>query len=283
MPQPLVDPSWLYSHLDDPDLRIVDTRWYLADPPAGRLEYVRDHIPGAVFLDIDSDLCGPDGPGRHPLPDWNVFSRRLGSIGIGNHHRVVVYDDSVGSVAARLWWMLRHLGHEAVSVLDGGYHAWATAGFPTTAEVPDWPSTGFVPEIRDGDLIDRDELRDRLGSVLVLDARSPERYQGAQDPVDPIAGHIPTAVSAPYAENTSVEGRFLSPTELAGRYRALGVHEDSTVVTYCGSGVTSCSNILAAVVAGLPEPLLYPGSWSDWCTAGMPVATGPEPGEAPNR
>ena len=284
MTNPLISIEELARQLTDDRMRIVDTRWYLADPVEGRAEYGRHHIPGAIFLDLESDLCAGEGSGRHPLPDVDTFSQRLGSVGIGNHHRVVVYDDSSGSVAARLWWMLRHLGHDQVQVLDGGYTAWWRAGLPTTAEIPAWPAEEFTPRERTDDMVGRQELAKRLGSVVLLDARAPERYAGHEDPVDPVAGHIPSAISAPYAENTAMDGRFRPPPELKAQLLALGVGGDRPVVTYCGSGVTACSTVLAAVVAGLPAPLLYPGSWSDWCTTpDLPVAVGPEPGEVPGR
>ncbi|MDH3398185.1 MAG: sulfurtransferase, partial [Acidimicrobiia bacterium] len=208
MPNPLISVEELSKQLADDDLRVVDTRWYLADPTEGRAEYGRHHIPGAIFLDLDGDLCAPEGPGRHPLPDSQDFTDLLGSLGIGHRHRVVVYDDSAGSVAARLWWMLRHLGHEHVQVLDGGYSAWWRAGLPTTALVPSWPTEAFEGQPRRDDMVTGQELAGLLGSVVLLDARAPERYAGHEDPVDPVAGHIPTAISAPYAENTSTDGRF---------------------------------------------------------------------------
>lgn len=280
MTNPLVGAAELAERLADDELRIVDTRWYLSDPAEGRAEYERHHLPGAIFLDLDDDLCGPDGPGRHPLPDPDDFSQLLGARGIGNRHRVVVYDDSAGAVAARLWWMLRHLGHDRAQVLDGGYSAWWRAGLPTTADVPSWAPETFVGTERRDDLMTGSELAARLGSVVLLDARASERFEGRADPIDPVAGHIPSAISVPYAENTAPDGRFMTPDELRSRFVALGVGGNQSVVTYCGSGVTACSNVLAAVVAGLPEPLLYPGSWSDWCTTpGLPIAVGPEPGE----
>ena len=282
MTHPLISVDDLAGQLTEDGLRIVDTRWYLADPTEGRAEYGRHHIPGAIFLDLDTDLCAPTGPGRHPLPDSDEFARLLGSVGIGTHHRVVIYDDSAGAVAARLWWMLRHLGHDRVQVLDGGYSAWWRAGQPTSTEVPAWPAVQFTPRERTDDMITGEQLARRLGSVALLDARAPERYAGHEDPIDPVAGHIPSAVSAPYAENTALDGRFRPPRELRAQLLSLGLGGERPVVTYCGSGVTSCSNILAAVVAGLPPPLLYPGSWSDWCTTpGRPIAVGPEPGEVP--
>lgn len=284
MPNPLITVEALSRILEEPDLRVVDTRWYLADPVEGQAEYGRHHIPGSIFLDLESQLSAAEGPGRHPLPDFSEFANFLGAIGIGNHHRVVVYDDSAGSVAARLWWMLRHLGHEAVQVLDGGYTAWWRAGLPTTNQTPNWPVTTFVAQERSDDMVTRQGLAERLGSITLLDARAPERYEGHEDPVDPVAGHIPSAISAPYAENTATDGRFLPARQLRKRFEGLGHRGWKPTVTYCGSGVTACSNVLAAEVAGLPTLLLYPGSWSDWCTTpGMPIATGPDPGEAPNR
>lgn len=275
MSNPLISVEELAQQLENDHLRVVDTRWYLADPTEGRAEYARHHIQRAIFLDLERDLCAPEGPGRHPLPDMEVFARKLGQVGIGNQHQVVVYDDSGGSVAARLWWLLRHLGHEQVQVLDGGYSAWWQADLGTTSEIPTWPTETFRWKERTDDVIGREELFDQLGSLVLLDARAPERYEGHNDPIDPVAGHIPSAISAPYAENTGMDGRFLPAPQLRKRFLGLGVGGDRPVVTYCGSGVTACSNVLAAVVAGLPAPLLYPGSWSDWCTSeGMPVERG---------
>lgn len=280
MLNPLIDVGHLAELLGNEDLRIVDTRWYLADPAEGAAEYVRHHIPGAIFLDLERDLGAPGGPGRHPLPDPTVFAETLGQAGISNQHRVVAYDDSGGSVAARLWWMLRHIGHQQVQVLDGGYSAWWNSGLPTTSEVPSWPVVSFTADVRTNDIITGEDLSNRLGDVVLLDARASERYAGHKDPIDPVAGHIPTAVSAPYAENTGLDGRFLPVEQLRKRFLRLGAGGKTPVITYCGSGVTACSNILSAVVAGLPAPQLYPGSWSDWCTnPGRPIATGPQPGE----
>ena len=275
MPKPLISIEELAEKLDDDNLRIVDTRWYLADPNEGRAEYARHHIPGAIFLDLESDLCATEGPGRHPLPDEGVFATLLSNAGISNQNRVVAYDDSGGSVASRLWWMLRHLGHDNTQVLDGGYSAWWQAGLPTTAQVPTWVMGTFAIDVRTDDTISGEDLNGRLGTVLLLDARASERFAGHEDPIDPVAGHIPTAISAPYAENTSLDGRFLPAQQLRRRFQRLGVGHGQPAVTYCGSGVTACSNILAAAVAGLEPPLLYPGSWSDWCTtAGRPIETG---------
>ncbi len=278
----LVNVDQLAGRLGDERLRVVDTRWYLADVEQGRREYLTSHIPGAIFLDVEHDLSTPgSGPGRHPLPEWTDFTDLLGARGIGSSHEVIVYDALDGSIAARLWWMLRQVGHEPVSVLDGGWAAWTAAGMPVEQEVPRPPAAEFRGTFRPGASIDRNDLRASLGRAVILDARAPERYEGTTEPVDPIAGHIPTAVNAFHGGNVESDGRFKSPTDLRARFEALGAGGAVPTVTYCGSGVTSCHNILAMHIAGLPEPLLYPGSWSDWSTERYPVATGPEPGEVP--
>ena len=278
----LINVDQLNALLDDPGVRIVDTRWYLADIEQGRREYEESHIPGALFMDVEADLSSDKpGPGRHPLPAWDEFAGRLGARGIGDRHHVVIYDTADGSIAARLWWMLRRLGHGRVSVLDGGWDAWLAAGLQTETRARSYPVTNYPVQVRPGGTVDRDELRSALGEVLLLDARAPERYQGLTEPVDPIAGHIPTAVNAFHGGNVTSDGHFKSPDQLRARFEELGAGEATTAVTYCGSGVTSCHNILAMHLAGLPEPLLYPGSWSDWSTESYPVATGMEPGEVP--
>lgn len=245
---PLISPEALLAGIGDPDLRIVDARWYLGQPGRGRAAYEIGHLPGAVHLDLDADLSGPQGPGRHPLPDPANFARRMGEVGIGSGHLVVGYDDVGGWVAARLWWMLERLGHRRVRVLDGGLRAWLAAGGSLTTARPAWPAAQFGITGGWTGTIDRDALRARLGQVVLLDARAAERYRGEVEPIDPVAGHIPTAISAPLEGNLAPDGRFLSPAALAMR------------------------------LAGLPDPTLYVGSWSDWSRASYPVATGPEPG-----
>ena len=280
---PLISPESLLEHLADPLLRIVDVRWYLGRPGAGRAAYEAGHIPGAIFLDIDGDLAlapAPGLPGRHPLPAPADFARRLGSAGIGSEHLVVAYDDVGGWVAARLWWMLDALGHREVVVLDGGFAAWIASGGPVADEVP-VPAPGRLTLASDWSrTIERDELRARLGSVTVVDARGAPRYRGETEPIDPVAGHIPTAVSAPTDGNLGPDGRHEPADALRARFAAFG-QPGRPVVTYCGSGVAACATALALRVAGLPDPILYPGSWSDWSTAGFPAAVGPEPGEPP--
>jgi len=287
----------LARRLDDPEhevrLRVVDTRWYLLRPGDGRAAYDAGHVPGAIFLDLDTDLSAPPGPGhigglgRHPLPTAAEFAARMGAAGIGDDSIVVVYDDAGGGVAARLWWMLDALGHREVSVLDGGWQAWLAAGLPTSTDPPAYPPTTLTTRAAWPRTIERRDLRTRLRSVVLLDGRAPERYRGEVEPIDPAAGHVPTAVSAPIAGNLGLDGRFLPPTELRRRFQALGAlaarpsDPQPTVVTACGSGTNACQTALAMRLAGLPDPLVYIGSFSDWSRAGQPVATGNEAGPPP--
>ncbi|HEY5496376.1 MAG TPA: rhodanese-like domain-containing protein [Candidatus Limnocylindrales bacterium] len=265
--------------LDDPDLRIADVRWLLAVPGGGRDAYATAHLPGAVFVDLESVLTAATGPGRHPLPDPAAFAAALGALGIGRRHRVVAYDDAGGTVAARLWWMLDALGHAQAAVLDGGIGAWRAAGLPVAAEVPvhaalppeeqvstpgvgsAWPRT-----------IDRVALAARLGEVLLLDARAVERYRGEIEPIDRVPGHIPTARSLPTSALLDAGGRFLAPAALASRFAVAGVG---------GGGAVPAVGAGGGGAAGLPDPLLYPGSYSDWTQSGMPFATGDAPGDPP--
>jgi thiosulfate/3-mercaptopyruvate sulfurtransferase len=282
---PLVSVATLAAALDQPALRIVDCRWYLGRPGDGRRAYDEGHLPGAIHLDVDSDLAAPSGPGRHPLPGPDAFAARLAGLGIGDEHTVVAYDDVGGWVASRLWWMLDDLGHRSVAVLDGGLGAWVAAGLPLTTDIPAWPSAELALRDRWGRVIARDALRASLGSVRLLDARGAPRYRGETEPIDPIAGHIPTARNAPTDGNLRPDGRFLPPDKLAARFESLGASTNQAhqVVTSCGSGVSATHNALAMRIAGLPDPVLYVGGWSDWSTAGYPIATGPEPGDPPDR
>lgn len=273
----LIDPESLLARLGDPDLRIADVRWWLAEPGKGRHDYEAAHLPGAVFVDPDEDLSAPVGPGRHPLPDPRTFADRMAELGFDDASDVVVYDDVWGAVAARLWWMLDDLGHPRVRVLDGGLAAWTAIGGPLTNAVQARPAGRLHLRDRWTRTIDRVALVERLGRVVLLDARASERYRGDVEPVDAAPGHIPTALSRPIAGNLGPDDRFLDPETLRARFDPLG----GDVVSACGSGVNACHNALAMRIAGLPAPLLYPGSYSDWAGAGMPVATGDEPGVMP--
>jgi thiosulfate/3-mercaptopyruvate sulfurtransferase len=279
---------------------IVDVRWYLGKPGAGKTAYHEGHLPGAIFLDLDDDLADPNGlgaPGRHPLPSPSVFVERMAAAGIGDGDRVVGYDDVGGWVAARLWWMLdnlcfgrRGIEGEWVGVLDGGIKAWVEAGQALEQESPTRAPARLNADSLAGQwqgVIERDELRSRLGAVTLLDARAAARYRGEVEPIDPVAGHIPTAISAPFDMNLDANGRMLGPGALRAIYAEMGIEgaDDSApapqVVTSCGSGTSATHHSLAMRVAGLPDPILYVGSYSDWSRSGEHIATGPEPGEPP--
>ena len=294
---PLISVETLARELESDDAPngvpvVVDLRWYLAKPGAGRVAYDEGHIPGAIFLDLDDDLADPNGlgaPGRHPLPSPADFRARMAAAGIGDGARVVAYDDVGGWVAARLWWMLDNLGFgrrgtpgEWVGVLDGGIKAWAAAGKPLSVEVP-VPPSGVDLHLAEAwhGVIERHELKDRLGDVTLLDARAAPRYRGEVEPIDPVAGHIPTAVSAPFDANLRPDGTMKSPTELRGQFASFGIVAAGSgpeAVMSCGSGTSACHHSLAMRVAGLPDPILYVGSYSDWSRSGETVATGAEPG-----
>jgi thiosulfate/3-mercaptopyruvate sulfurtransferase len=279
---PIISPATLFARLDDPALRVVDVRWVLGAPGRGREAYDAGHIPGAIFLDVDTDLVAPEGPGRHPLPSPTAFQARLEAAGIGTEHEVVAYDDVGGWVAARLWWMLDDLGHERVAVLDGGYPGWIARGHPVTRDVPTYPRAQLDLADQWTKTIDRTGVADGLGRMVLLDARGGPRYRGETEPIDPVPGHIPTARHAPTDGNLGPNGGLLGAADLAARFTALGADgSQGPVVTSCGSGVSACFNSLAMRFAGLPDPILYPGSYSDWSRSGMPIAVGPEPGDAP--
>jgi thiosulfate/3-mercaptopyruvate sulfurtransferase len=279
--RPLFSVDELADRLSDARLRIVDCRWYLGRPGDGRRAYLAGHLPGAVHADVDGDLAAPPGDGRHPLPDPATFRARMEALGIGSEHAVVAYDDVGGWVAARLWWMLDDMGHADVAVLDGGIDAWTAAGHPLATTSPDWPPARLALADHWTRTIDRDALRDRLGTLTLLDARAAPRYRGEIEPIDAVAGHIPTATLASTDGNLGPDGRFLDAAALGDRYRRLGADRDDgrEVVTSCGSGVSACHDALAMRIAGLPEPILYPGSYSDWTQHGLPVVTGEEPGD----
>jgi thiosulfate/3-mercaptopyruvate sulfurtransferase len=311
MISPLVDASWLAAHVDDPRVRIVDVRWYLAGK-RGRDEYARGHIPGAVFVDLDRDLAAPAhprGPGRHPLPSAADFAAVLARLGVERDTLVVAYDDAGGATAARLWWLLGWFGHGGGRVLDGGLGAWIAGGGalstdePAPAPAPLLALTANRRSVVDKAEVDRLRALTTTGRVVLLDARAAERFEGRVEPVDARPGHIPGARSAPFAENLVATsghdggsppkppgpaghdggsppkppGALRPAAELTQRYAALGALEADAVVCYCGSGVTACHDILALAIAGRDDVLLYEGSWSDWARdESLPAATGPE-------
>jgi thiosulfate/3-mercaptopyruvate sulfurtransferase len=263
-----------------PGLVVLDVRWRLAGPSPSDL-YAGGHLPGAVGVDLDRDLAGPVGGGergRHPLPDPEVLQATLRRWGVRADSTVVVYDDADGSSAARAWWLLRWAGLTEVRVLNGGIAAWVGAGHPVTTEVPEPAPQDVV--VRPGGMptLDADGAAALPGAGgVLLDARAEARYRGEVEPVDPVAGHIPGARSAPFSENVDGDGRFLEPERLRQRFAALGARPDRAVGAYCGSGVTAAQEILALEVAGVPAAL-YPGSWSEWVAdPAHPVAMGPDP------
>lgn len=275
----LISPHELAALLPEPALRIVDCRASLQDPAAGRRAYEQAHLPDAGFADLLQDLSGPittGATGRHPLPDLGVLVAKLRGWGIGNASQVVVYDDAAGAFAARLWWMLRWLGHDAVAVLDGGFPAWLAEGRPVTDVVARVAPGDFSPQPRAELVVSSRELATPQSVAHKLfDARAPERFRGDVEPIDPVAGHIPGAVNLPFAENLR-HGRFLPAAELRERLaKALDGTAPEQAVVYCGSGVTACHDVLAFAHAGLPLPRLYAGSWSEWITEpARPVAKG---------
>lgn len=279
----LVSTKWLADHLSDPNLRIVDVRWYLFEKDkTGRGEYERGHIPGAVHMDIDTDLSSPpgQGPGRHPLPKPEVFARAASRAGIGPNNYVVAYDDKGAASSARLWWLLRYFGHDQVSLLDGGFTSWIAQGLPLETSIVAPPSENFIPHPHPEMVVDANAVNAFRDDVhaLIIDVRAAERYEGKIEPIDPRAGHIPGAKSAPYAGNLQPDQRYLGSEELRARYAKLGADRAEKIVCYCGSGVNACQTLFALQLAGFDKPLLYEGSWSDWSsTPERPMATGPNP------
>lgn len=264
----LVSAERLAEHLDDPTWRLFDCRFDLGDPEYGEEAFIAGHIRGARYLDLNRDLAAPLGPvtGRHPLPDAQSFARLLERYGVDANTQVVVYDQGSAAYAARLWWMLRWLGHAGVAVLDGGLAAWQRHGGVLETAAAHGRSARFQVAVQADTAVAADEILPLLArGDLLIDARAAERYSGAQEPIDPVAGHIPGAVNLPFAGNLGVGGLFRSPVELRARFEAiLQGRAPDRVIHMCGSGVTACHNVLAMEIAGLSGSRLYPGSWSEW-------------------
>ena len=296
---PLISPAELAELITGPGPArpvVLDVRWRLGGPP-GLADYRFGHLPGAVFVDLDTVLAAPPGPaGRHPLPDPARLAEALGSLGVAEGavgaagsvgavpSLVVCYDDLDGSVAARAWWLLRWLGLPAdrVRVLDGGYAAWVADGLPLSTEPVDPVPAVLTPRPGSMPVLDADGAADVARRGVLLDARAPARYRGETEPVDPRAGHVPGARNAPFSAHLGADGRWRAANELAEHYRGLGVGAGRPVGAYCGSGVTATSVVLAMEYAGLGAPALYAGSWSNWSAdPARPVALGAEPGGEP--
>jgi len=279
----LIEAEALASLLGDARLRVFDCRFDLARPAYGRAAYGEEHLPGAVFADLNTDLSAPATAtsGRHPLPAPEVFAARLRAWGVNADSRVVAYDDNSGAYAARLWWMLRWLGHDDVAVLDGGMRRWLQLGLPLTEDVPAPTPGDFIARPRPGMVVSAPAVLTAAPDprARVLDARAPERFRGEVEPIDKVAGHIPGARNHPFGMSLDSQGRFLPPQALRDAFAASldGVAPESTIV-YCGSGVTACHMLLSLEHAGLTGARLYPGSWSEWSgDPSRPVATGAAP------
>lgn len=267
----------LQKALEAPQTVVVDCRFDLSDPTAGRRAYEQAHVPGAVYLDLDTDLAGPvtQQTGRHPLPDPHELSRTLGRLGISRAHEVVVYDDSHGGIAARAWWTMRWLGHESVRLLDGGLARWTQLGLPLEAGEVRRDAAEFVVNVRSGLVVTTDELQGGgAASLNLLDARAASRFRGEEEPIDPVAGHVPGARSVPFTDFVREDGTWLALEERAARLeQALDGDRDASWCAMCGSGVTACHLAISGLEAGFREPRIYIGSWSEWIRdARRPVA-----------
>jgi len=278
----LISVPQLIAESSDPALAIIDCRFSLADPELGRQNFLEAHIPGATYAHLDEDLCSSviEGvTGRHPLPSVENFADKLSDWGINSSSRVVVYDDAGGAIAAsRLWWLLRWLGHNAVSDLDGGWQAWLKSGGTVRGGQEIRSSSLFIPHVQPGRLIEKDEILARLleSNFLLIDSRDEKRYLGEVEPIDPVAGHIPGALPSPHLNILDAEGKFLPPEALRHYFQPLiGETSPRDTIFYCGSGVTAAQNVLAMEHAGMGDARLYAGSWSEWITdPERPIATG---------
>ena len=282
MHKTLIDPSTLAAHLNDLTWVIIDCRFDLADPDKGEQQYREAHIPGAKYAHLDRHLSGPKTGvnGRHPLPDSDALGRTFGDLGIGHGRQVVAYDADSGMYAARLWWMLRWMGHDAVAVLDGGLAAWQREGRPVRGGVESSTPAHFKGAPRPGWRLSVDEVQKLAGQKarLLVDARTPDRYRGINETIDKVGGHIPGAANYFFQQNLAADKSFKSPDDLKTQWAAVIKGRDpKDVVMYCGSGVTACHNLLALEHAGIHGVKLYPGSWSEWSAdPSRPIATEPE-------
>lgn len=275
----LVEMDWLKQHLDDPNILIIDCRFQLGHPTFGKKSYLQEHLPGAHYLDLEKDLSAPISShgGRHPLPDPQQLANRLGEIGVDKQKHVITYDDQGGSMASRCWWLLHYLGHPHVSVLNGSFSQWKKAGFPVTRELPPMIPRSFIPKINDKLLVQMEELKERLNKsdFTLIDSREYQRYLGKEEPIDPIAGHIPGAIHSFWKNVLNEDGFWKSAEELQRLFAHLP--QEQEIIVYCGSGVTATPNVVALKEAGFSNVKLYAGSWSDWISySNNPIARGGE-------
>ncbi|MFO0048845.1 MAG: sulfurtransferase [Pseudanabaena sp.] len=263
----VVSSAWLHTHLYDPQLVILDCRYSLMNQELGFNQYQESHIEGAYFLDLNRDLSSPiqKHGGRHPLPDINQLAAKLSQIGVTSGETMIVaYDDSRFGFAARLWWLLRYMGHEYVAVLDGSFAGWQAQNYETSSTVPSVRVGKFIPNIQTEFVVDIETVKSRkdLPEVVLIDSREGDRYRGEREPIDPIAGHIEGAVNYPWMEVTNEQGFVID--NQGDRWQE--VKNAQEAIVYCGSGVTACVNLLSLKLAGIETGKLYSGSWSDWCS-----------------
>lgn len=282
--------EWVLEHLHDPRVRLIDCRFWLMQPEAGIAGYEEAHIPGAIYMDLDRDLSAPKQKhgGRHPLPDVEIFSQKLGAAGIDNETIVVAYDEQNGMVASRLWWLLEYLGHPIVYVMDGTFTNWQEKGYPVAEGVSlekersSTPPRTFVPHPKSHMVVSMEEVLPRVADgAILIDSREPVRYLGEQEPIDPVAGHIPGAINEFWKNTIGDTGSWKTSDEqrerFEQRFAAEGIkaNPDQEIIVYCGSGVSACPNVMSLIEAGYTQVKLYTGSWSDWCSyQDNPVAKG---------
>lgn len=273
----VVEPNWLKENLKNETVRVIDCRFKLGDPEAGRKEYEQAHIPGAIYFDLEKDLSAPAGlhGGRHPLPAINVLKSKLEEAGINKEVTLVAYDGKEGAFASRFWWLLNYLGHERVYILGGGLQAWTKAGYPVDNVIPAYEKTEFIPMINSEMLATYEEVKDAAFSndgTVLIDSRESRRYLGIEEPIDRVAGHIPNAVNKPWMEGFK-DGYFRPRLEQENRFKE--IDKDQPIIVYCGSGVTATPNFAALKTAGYRNVKLYAGSYSDWVSyADNPVEKG---------
>lgn len=264
----LISAGELAELINNPGMVIVDCRFSLADPQAGARQYLAGHIPGAHYLGLEPDLAAPVARhgGRHPLPQLPAFQSLMRQIGVSDNGPVIVYDASGGAFAARLWWLLRYFGHSNVRVLDGGFQAWQGAGFAVSDVQPVSAPGNFSAQAEPNQIVAYGQVKSlsAAGGVLLIDSREEKRYLGLEEPIDPVAGHIPGAINKPWQQALGAEGLFLAQSEQQARWEL--IENPANAIVYCGSGVTACVNLLSMALAGIEGAKLYPGSWSDWCS-----------------
>lgn len=276
---PILSIDWVRNHLDHPNQVLIDCRFILGQPEAGRQAYEQEHLPGAFYFDLEKDLSGPvqKHGGRHPLPDIEAFSHKLSNIGIDETVRVIAYDDQGGAMASRLWWLLTYLGHPQTYVMDQGFTQWKKKGYPVSAKLPSYTPRTFIPTPNPDVIVDFQEVKQRLGKkdTIIIDSREPKRYRGEEEPIDAIAGHIPGAKNYFWKRVLTDSGAWKDEDQLKQHFQTLP--KDQEIIVYCGSGITATPNILALKRAGFTQVKLYPGSWSDWIShSDAPIARGQE-------